>query len=292
MAFAMLVVVVILVVVYLAKTCRLGKLSYKSCHDKGNFCGGVCESDPDPAAGSEALGLHELGVRMKPEGFCGTCSTTPAPSALAEKQGLMQMGWRQENLRTRPTCAPSHPAAVSEAQALQQVRALAPGSPYYTKSHFTSCRTNESCEAKGESHLLDELQALPAGFGDPMGGGIEPEALDSFASQKLHRDASAYSSSKARSENLRSNPHQISARRARFVSVSEGFGGPDATGYGWTPNAVDKAASPATGGWGDAQSTAHASCSRDCMDGCVGTNCEDICNEKCNDTALLAAVDE
>lgn len=291
MAAAVLVALVILIIAYLAKTCRLGRFSLKGCpQHKGTFCAGVCNADPDPAAGSEAMGLRELGVRMKPEGFCSTCSLTPSPAALAEEQGLMQMGWRPEHMRTRPACAPTHPAAIAEAQALQRGGALAPGAPYYTKSNFAACRVNDSCEAKGEANLLNDLQALPSGFGDEMGG-IESESLDAFAQQKIYRDRGAYSSTKARSDNLHTNPAYISARRARFVSVSEGFGGPDATGYGWTPNAVDRAASPATGGWGDAQSADQAACSRDCMENCVGTNCADICGDKCNDTALLAAVD-
>lgn len=245
-------VILLLVLIWAWDKCYLGAYSKKGCPNasKGNFCGSSpCGADPDPAAMSEAAGLHELGTRM--EGFC--CSRAPAPSALAEAQGLMQMGWRPEHLKTRPTCASAHPAAVAEAQALQHAHALSTGAPYYTERFAGGLDEADfygvsAPEAEGEAHLLAALQV----------------DVDSFAAHKLTRDNAARSSTTDRSEQLRSNPAQIDARQARFNSMRENFGGPP--GYGWTPSV---ASSPAT-------------CFNACMDGCSGTSCGEHCEDTCH----------
>ena len=274
-----MVVVLLLVLMYWAwsKCWLLGSTRFakKGCpNGKGSFCGAA----PDPGAMSEAAGLYELGARM--EGFCGS---TPAPAAMAEAQGLMQMGWRPEHMKTRPSCAPPHPSAISEAQSLQHANALRPGSPYYSSGveGFTghSGCGGVSPEAAGEEHLLQQLQALD----DPRND------VDAFAAQKLRRDRAAFSSTVSRSEELRSNPGQISARRARLDSMREGFGGPAEAGFGWSPTDADVAASPASGGWGDAQTAHAATCVAACMDGCGGTNCHDHCMDQCRTAGLIAA---
>lgn len=257
---AIVAVLLVLLLAWAWKTCRLGKYSAKSCPaaTKGSFCG----STPAPGAMSEAAGLFELGCRMASEGFCGS---TPAPAAIAEAQGLMQMGWRPERMRPRPTCAGPHPTAIAEAQSLQHAGALRPGSPYYQEwrspegfrrspERFQGC-AGVSPEAVGELEMLQALQAAPTG----------------------------------QAEQMRSNPAQVSARRARFASVSEGFGGPAQAGFGWNPTPADVAASPATGGWGDDQSVAAARCMDSCMDGCGGTNCRDHCQDRCRTEGILAA---
>lgn len=280
--YALLVVLVLLVLVWWAREkCMLPgntPLTKKTCPQKGKFCG----TQPDPAAMSEAAGLHELGVRASAEGFCGT---NPAPAALAEAQGLMQMGWRPEHMKTRPSCAPPAPAAISEAQSLQHAGALRPGAPYHTREGFggrSGCG-GASSEAMGEATLLHSLQALP-GSVDPSAGGV-----DDFAAHRLTREHAAYSSTRNRSEALRSNPAQVSARNARMNSMREGFGGPAQAGFGWSPTPADVAASPATAGWGDAQSVGAAACYPNCMDGCNGTSCSDHCKDQCRTQALLAA---
>lgn len=284
---AAVVVVVLLLILYCAyDKCYLGKYSKKGCpNHKGSFCGGP----PDPAAGSEAMGLYELGVRAGHEGFSGGCGNTAAPAAMAEAQGLMQMGWRPEHLRTRPSCAGAHPSAISEAQALQHANALRPGAPYYSKSGFesgTPCGAY-SAEALGEADMMYALQAGPGQqfSNDPT----DDYSVDGFASGKLSRDRAAFASTRDRRENLRSNPAQTSARQARFDSMREGFGGPAQAGFGWSPNSADIAASPSTGGWGDAQSVGAAHCNRHCMDGCNGTNCADLCRDQCSQKSLVDA---
>jgi hypothetical protein len=268
----LLIAVVVVVVLLLAYWAWYRRRSGKGYPAMSNFCGGL----PEPGSMSEAAGLHELGVRMS-EGFCGT---TPAPAALAEAQGLMQMGWRPEHMRARPSCGGPSPAAVSEAQALQHANALWPGAPYYTKSGFTGSGGcgGAAPAALGEARLLRSLQALPS--------------VDGFAAHKLSRDKAAFASTQSRHAELRSNPAQVPARQARLNSMREGFegfGGPAQAGYGWAPTAADAAATPMTGGWGDAQSTGAAVCTRDCMDGCVGTHCADHCKDRCRSGALLAA---
>lgn len=292
MVMALVVVIVIILLWWAREHCKWpfhGRFAKKGCLRKiDGFCtaDGKCSTLPDPAAASEAMGLYELGVRMS-EKFCGgasgTCGSMPAPAALAEYEGLRQMGWRPEHMRTRPTCARPAPAAVSEAQSLQHAQALRPGSPYYTVREGFGGRSGcggVSSEAVGETHLLDALQALP-----------EDEGVDGFAAHKLTRDQAARASAQHRSEALRSNPAQVSAPTARMNSMREGFGGPDQAGFGWTPTPADVAASPTTGGWGDAQSVGAAACFGPCMDGCNGTHCEDHCKDQCRTQALRAATD-
>lgn len=277
---AVVVVVLLLVLYYAYDQCHLGQYSKKGCpNHKGTFCG----SSPDPAASSEAMGLFELGVRAGREGFAGTgCGHASAPAAMAEAQGLMQMGWRPEHLHSRPSCAGPAPAAISEAQALQHAHALRPGAPY-------------SSEALGEAGMIYALQAGPGQqFSDDP---TEDRAVDGFASHQLSRDRAAFSSTRARSENLRSNPAQTSARQARFDSMREGFGGPAEAGFGWVPNAQDVAASPSTGGWGNAQSVGMLEaqalqpvhCMTHCVDGCAGTHCVDFCKDQCRHRSLVDA---
>lgn len=114
--------------------------------NKSKFCGG----EPTPSAAAEARGLHMMGVR--PDRFCGAKAE---PAAIAEYQGLTQLGW-QEQFSSAPgnSCAEPHPSAISEAQALQHVNALHPGSPYYTKSHFSN-----------------GFDGARENFGGPAGGG-------------------------------------------------------------------------------------------------------------------------
>jgi hypothetical protein len=291
---AVVVVVLLLVLYYAYDKCHLGKYSKKGCpNHKGSFCG----STPDPAAGSEAMGLYELGVRAGREGFSGGCGNTSAPAAMAEAQGLMQMGWRPEHLRSRPSCAGTAPAAISEAQALQHANALSPGAPYYSKSGFesgTPCGAYSS-EALGEADMMYALQAGPGQqHADDPDSSYSVTAtghydVDGFAARKLSRDKAAFSSTRARSENLRSNPAQTSARQARFDSMREGFGGPAEAGFGWSPNSQDVAASPSTGGWGDAQSVGAAHCMSHCIDGCTGTHCADLCKDQCRQRSLIDA---
>ena len=273
--------VVLLVLWWARDRCMLGRYSAKKCiSGVGSFCG----SPPDPAAAAEAMGLYELGVRG--EGFCGT---TPAPAALAEYQGLEQLGWRPEHFGRetfqpyRPAaCGPPHPASIAEAQSLQHAQALRPGAPYYTKSGFTggSCGAQVSAEALGEADMLGALQAIaPADLGE----------IDEMSTHKMRRDQAAYSGLKAHRQDVRSAPGQVSARRARHDSMREGFGGPATAGYGWTPSGADVAASPATAGWGDAESASYGGCLDQCADGCTGTHCHDYCKDQCRDQALLSA---
>jgi hypothetical protein len=278
LALAVVLVIIVAVGWWAWDECHLpGGLSRKGCPQsgKGSFCGVA----PDPAAMAEAAGLYELGVRPAGEGFCGTA---PAPAAMAEAQGLMQMGWRPEHLRPRPACAGPAPAAISEAQSLQHAGALAPGAPYYApREAFQSgggCGA-VSAEASGETRLLRALQALPSAEG----------GVDRFAAHRLLRDGAANARARGRSETLRSNPAQTSARQARLDSMREGFGGPAGAGYGWSPSAADVAASPATAGWGDAQSVGAAVCYPQCLDGCQGTHCQDYCKDRCRSQSLLAA---
>lgn len=282
-----IVVVILLVLVWAWDTCRLGKYSRSKVCGADAFCGAA----PDPGALSEAAGLYELGVRAS-EGFTGgaSCGSTASPAAMAEYQGLMQLGWRPEHMKTRPSCAPSSPAAISEAQSLQQAGALSPGAPYYNKAEgfagAPTCSGRVSPEAAGEAHLLNHLQAGTVYYDDE---GENEGAVDGFAAHKLTRDRAAFASTTSRSEHLRSNPAQVSSRQARFSSMREGFGGPEEAGFGWSPNAADFSASPSTGGWGDAQSTNASQCMDECMDGCGGTNCRDHCKDRCRSAGLLAA---
>ena len=288
---AVVLVVILLAIYYSYDKCHLGKYSKKGCpSNKGSFCG----STPDPAAGSEAMGLYELGVRAGREGFAGGCGNTSAPAAMAEAQGLMQMGWRPEHLRSRPTCGATAPAAAAEAQALQHAQGLRPGAPYHSKSPFTthaaghtSCGGGLSSEALGEAGMLYALQAGPgAQFSDDPNNDY---SVDGFASRQLGRDKASFGSVRDRSENLRSNPAQTTARQARFDSMREGFGGPAQAGFGWSSNSQDVSASPSTGGWGDSQSVGAAARYGDCMDGCTGTHCDAHCKSNARSSSLLAA---
>ncbi|GFR88189.1 hypothetical protein ElyMa_002511300 [Elysia marginata] len=92
--------------------------------------------------------------------------------------------------------------------------------------------------------------------------------VDEFAARKLNRDHAAYASTRERRENLSSNFAQTPARQARFDSMREGFG----------------SAAPSTKDWSAVQrdENVHHHCSRLCMDGCNGTNCVDLCQERCN----------
>ncbi len=127
--------------------------------NKSTFCGG----DPDPSAAAEARGLYMMGVRPA-DRFCGSKAE---PAAVAEYQGLTQLGW-QEQFSGSPanSCADPHPSAISEAQALQHVNALHPGSPYYTKSHFAN---------GGPSNFgglsRSRFDGARENFGGPAGGG-------------------------------------------------------------------------------------------------------------------------
>lgn len=273
---ALVAVMVIILLWWAREKCKWpfhGRFAKKDCLRKiDGFCGaGQCSPLPDPAAASEAMGLYELGVRAS-EKFC--CGSTPAPAALAEYEGLRQMGWRPEHMRTRPTCARAAPSAISEAQALQHAQALRPDAPYYTAREGFGGRS----EAAGEVNLLDALQALP-----------EDEGVDDFAAHKMSRDQAARANAQFRSQALRSNPAQVSASSARMDSMREGFGGPEHAGFGWTPTPADVAASPASGGWDDAQSSGAAACYGSCIDGCNGTNCQDHCKDQCRTQALQAA---
>lgn len=273
---ALVVFVLILLVVYARSTCRLGRFSAPACPGaKGAFCGAA----PDPAAGAEAAGLFEMGLRAGPEGFAACGGGAAAPGAAAEAAALMQTGWRPEHLRARPPCGPPRPEAIAEAQALQHAGGMRPQAPYWTpadnrgeKSTFIGGGAGDDeppelgdGDAAGLAHVMSALQAGPADQGLAY-----PEAdVDGFAARQLVRDRAAYSSTVARSEALRSNPAQVSARRARLDSMREGFGGPAQPGFGWAPADTEASAVPA------------AACVSSCADGCTGTHCTELCVDQC-----------
>lgn len=137
----------------------------------------------------------------------------------------------------------------------------------------------ESPESAGGPTLNQE------GFGNILKDSIGAE---DFAAHRLHRDHMARGAQRRRSELLRSNPEQMSAREARMLSVRgvDKFGGPRA-GYGWSPSPADDA-SPG-GGWHDGQSSAHNKCTAACAENCNGPACETYCEDRCRDTAILQA---
>jgi hypothetical protein len=238
MSIAILVagIIAIMALYYAYRYCHLGKYSWKGCPNNAGsgFCGGV----PDPAAASEAKALYQLGVRAGSERFSGGCGRA-SPAAVAESQALMQTGWRPEHLQARPPCgglAPAAlaPAALAEAHGLQKAHGLHPGDPYYTTGAVT------------EMGLISSL-----------GGGHEDYEVDEFAARQLGRDKASYGSVRDRSEQLRSNPAQTTARHARLDSMREGFSGD------YTSDAVG------SGG--------HGGSYEDCVDGCNGTHCEALC---------------
>lgn len=194
------------------------------------------------------------------------CGKPPSPTAAAEAAGLAQMGWRQDVSGlgpAKPGCAPLGAPALAEAQALQRVGALGPGEPYY----------------QGAGDLPPPLLPLMPPHAAPAGG-LHPPSLDSFAARGIHRGRASYQAiSKFGKDVLDSNSAQTPAHTARLDSMREGFGGPAAGGFGWAPD--DATAAPPPGAWGDDIADGE-SCTRDCTDGCVGTNCADLCKDRCS----------
>jgi len=89
------------------------------------------------------------------------------------------------------------------------------------------------------------------------------DTIDEFAAHKINRDNAAFASTRDRQQNIRSNPAQITARRARHTSMHEGFSSSSAQISSKNQNN-------------------NSYCIHGCIDGCNGTNCTDLCQDLCN----------
>lgn len=80
--------------------------------------------------------------------------------------------------------------------------------------------------------------------------------------------------------------HFAGARRSTFDSVRENFGGPAGTGYGWTEATDGMKPVGATGSWGPAAKVVAGRCTYQCLNGCVGDDC-DSCATGCEQQTQL-----
>ena len=155
----------------------------------------------------------------------GKYSRKGCPNSKGSFYGLTPMDQHLEYMQAHPVCAPPHPAAISEARSLQHANALLPGSPYYSGNSGGLAGNPNIPEATSESHPYNSGKYMSHPSNNLAGD------VDDFAARQLVRDKAAYSSTQSRSNALRSNPAQVTARQARFSSMREGFGAPTKTDF-------------------------------------------------------------